>query len=312
MKIVLIGARGFLGSALLKGLYKDEDSIEWHLFFSSTGSLQTPFNNCYYHVYKWPWHSLSDGAYEKIFADADVIIYAAGAGIQSGEDANEEIIFNLNLFEPVKLVQKLTRLNFKGQLISFGSYFEIGKDQPRGLLSEQAFLEQCNPLPNAYCRSKKELSHFHFIQDQTGIEFKWLHLVLTNIYGPGENENRLIPYIIHQSKQKKPLHFTAGSQIRQYTYVGDIVNVVGGLLGNASGLYHVTNEETVTVKTIIEEAILQVKNKLSLNPEIHYDLFERRDTAMEYLAISAQKLLRDRDLSCSTNFKEGISLYFNS
>lgn len=312
MKIVLIGARGFLGSALFKGLYKEDDGTAWHLFFSSTEFLQIPLSNCYYHVYKWPQHSLKDEAYEKVLVDADVVIYAAGAGIQPGENANDKLIYNLNLFEPVKLVQKLSRLNFKGQLISFGSYFEIGKDQPHQLLNEQAFLEQYNPLPNVYCRSKKELSHFHFIQEQAGIEFKWLHLVLTNIYGPGENENRLIPYIIHQSKQNKPLHFTAGSQIRQYTYVGDVVNVVGNLLGKASGLYHVSNEEMVAVKMIIEETVEQVRENLSVNPDIHYDIAERRDTAMDYLAVSAQKLLRDWNLSCPTGFKKGISFYFHS
>lgn len=312
MKIVLIGAGGFLGNALFKNLHKQKNSIEWHLFSSSTESQQNQFDNCRYHIYKWPQHSLADSGYEKTFADADVIIYAAGAGIQPRENADENIIFNLNLFEPVKLVQKLSRLNFKGQLISFGSYFETGKNQPHQLLSEPAFLEQYNPLPNAYCRSKKELSHFHFIQEQTGIEFKWLHLVLTNIYGPVENENRLIPYIIHQSKQNKPLHFTAGSQIRQYTYIGDVVNIVGNLLNKASGLYHVTNEETVTVKTIIEETVAQVRKNLSVSPVIHYDIAGRRDTAMDYLAVSAQKLSKDWDLSCRTSFKEGISFYFHS
>lgn len=312
MKIVLIGAGGFLGSALLKGLHKDGDKNEWHLFFPSVGAQQASYNNCHYHIYNWPQHSLSDATYAKLFADADVIIYSAGAGIQPGENANDELIFNLNLFEPAKLVQNLIRQGFKGQLISFGSYFEIGKDQPHQLLNEQAFLELYNPIPNAYCRSKKELSHFHFVNEQAGIDFKWLHLVLTNIYGPGENENRLIPYIIKQSKETEPLHFTTASQIRQYTYVGDVVEVVGSLLGKASGLYHATNEETVTVKMVIEETILQVKKKLSLSPEIHYDVAERRDTAMDYLGVSAQKLRDDWGLSCSTNFKEGISLYFKS
>ena len=311
MKIVIIGAGGFLGSSLFNWLRQDDIDIEWHLFFPSTDLQQVP-NNCYLHFYKWPQHSLNDDAYEKIFADADVIIYAAGAGIQPRENANEELIYHLNLFEPAKLIQKLIKQDFKGQLISFGSYFEIGKDQPRELLSEQAFLEQYNPLPNAYCRSKKELSHFHFLQQQTGIEFKWLHLVLTNIYGPGENENRLIPYIINQSKQNKSLHFTSGSQIRQYTYVGDVVKIVDCLLMRASGLYHVTNEEMVSVKTIIEETVQQVRKKLSIDPEIYFDLAERRDTAMDFLAVSAQKLFKDWNLSCPTNFKEGISLYFHA
>ncbi len=310
MKIALIGPGGFLGSSLLKGLAGNTDIEAWHLLSSSVDISFPNSRNCYTHFYKWPLNSLSDDSYKNIFLDADVILYAAGAGIQPGKDDNKEIIYNLNLFEPARLVHNLVKFGFKGQFISFGSYFEIGVHQPAKLIDEQAFIELCNPVPNAYCHAKKELTHFHVLHQHMGNDFKWLHLVLTNIFGPGEYEKRLIPYIISQSKHGKPLHFTAGSQIRQYTYVGDIVKVVLVLLGKASGMYHVTKEETVTIREIIEETLHQVRNKFSLQPEIHYDLLKRRDTSMDYLALSSRKLFDEWGLSCPTNFKEGVSFYF--
>jgi len=311
MKVVLIGAGGFLGSSLLKGLSQGGEIKEWHLLYSSEEAFSHADYNSYCYVYRWPQHSLQDDAYKKIFIDADVIIYAAGAGIQPGKDVNDETIFNLNLFEPARLIQSLSKSGFQGQLISFGSYFESGENQPHEPLSEKAFMEQDNRLPNSYCRSKKELSHFHFVFQHIEREFKWLHLILTNIYGPGENENRLIPYIIKESKEGKPLHFTAGSQIRQYTYVGDVVEIVARLLGKGSGLYHLTNYETISIKTIIEETLQQVRGKLSIIPDVCYDLSERRDISMNYLAISPQKLLQDWGLSCPTSYQKGISSYFN-
>lgn len=310
MKIVLIGSGGFLGKAIYKGLFKNDAQSEWHLLSSSPPSLATAA--AHHKIYKWPTHSLADKGFADVLANADVIIYAAGAGIQPEANADDASIFNLNLFEPARLVQRLTATGFKGQLITFGSYFETGKSQPHQPLDETAFLGQYNPLPNAYCRSKKELSHLHFIQNEAGIPFKWLHLVLTNIYGPDENEKRLIPYIIGQSKRGQSLHFTSGTQVRQYTFIGDVVNVVGGLLGKASGFYHVTNEDAIRVRMVIDETVQQIRCRLALNPDIHFDLAERRDTAMDYLALSAQKLFNEWGLSCPTSFSEGISYYFET
>lgn len=308
MNIVLIGAGGFLGTHILTDLSKVNE-YQWQLLTSSGAASISANFTC--HPYTWPKQSLANDTYTDVFGKADVIIYAAGAGIQPGENVQEEQITALNLLEPVRLSQQLVQLSFKGQLITFGSYFETGKNQSHSLLNEELFLEQCNELPNIYCRSKKELTHYHAVAEKAGLPFKWLHLVLTNIYGPGENKKRLIPYIIEESKQNNPLHFTSGSQIRQYTFIGDVVAVVKDLLGKASGLYHLTNEEIIMVKQIIEETLQQVKDKLQLAPQFQFDIAERRDTSMDYLAISAQKLKNDWGLECSTSFQEGIARYFN-
>jgi nucleoside-diphosphate-sugar epimerase len=309
MKIILIGSGGFLGKAIYKGLFKKDTENEWHWLSSSPPSLAA--TTTHHLLYKWPLQSLADDSFTSIFTNADVIIYAAGAGIQPDANADNATIFNLNLFEPARLVQRLSTSGFKGQLMTFGSYFETGILQHHQPLDEPTFLGQYNPLPNAYCRSKKELSHLHFVQSEIGIPFKWLHLVLTNIYGPEENEKRLIPYIIDTSKRGQSLHFTSGTQIRQYTFVGDVVNTVGGLLGKASGLYHVTNEEVISVKMVIDETVKQIRCRLGVNPDVRFDLTERRDSAMNYLALSSQKLLNDWGICCPTSYREGISYYFN-
>jgi nucleoside-diphosphate-sugar epimerase len=307
MNIVLIGAGGFLGSRLVKSFLSSTMDLELQVLSSSLSS-NADFEVSYYH---WPESSLSDGAYKEIFCNADSIIYAAGAGVQPGNEADEESVYAINLHEPAGLVEALSSSGFKGQFISFGSYFESGINQPSEPLDEKKFVEQRNPLPNAYCKAKKKFTTLHYSYRNTTKQFQWLHLVLTNIYGPGENKNRLIPHIISESQLKKPLHFTQGGQVRQYTFINDIVYIVQSLLGKASGIYHVTNKETVSVKDIILETVRQVEKNLQIKPELHFDLPGRRDTDMDYLAVNPEKLYKEWGLTCTTNYQQGINFYFD-
>jgi nucleoside-diphosphate-sugar epimerase len=307
MNIVLIGAGGFLGDRLLKSFLSSTIDHELRVLSSSLSS-NADFKVSHYH---WPESSLSDDTYKEIFCNADSIIYAAGAGIQPGNNADEESVYALNLHEPARLVESLSSSGFKGQFISFGSYFESGIDQPGEPLDEKVFVEQNNPLPNAYCNAKKKFTALHRSHENTKQQFHWLHLILTNIYGPGENKNRLIPYIISESQLKKPLHFTKGRQVRQYTFIDDIVFVVQSLVGKVSGIYHVTNKETVSIKDIILETVRQVEKNLQIKPELHFDLPGRRDTEMDYLAVNPEKLYKEWGLACTTNYQQGINFYFD-
>jgi nucleoside-diphosphate-sugar epimerase len=307
MKIVLIGAGGFLGNNLLRSFLAATKDIELTVLSSSLQSIPG-FKVSYY---RWPESSLVDDVYKDLFCKAYSIIYAAGAGIQPGSELSEETIYALNLDEPKRLVDSLTGSGFEGQFISFGSYFESGINQHNRLLDEKDFVKQENPLPNAYCRSKKKLTTLHHNYENTRKQFKWLHLVLTNIYGPRENKNRLIPYIISESQLGKPLHFTAGNQSRQYTLIDDVIEVIQSLLIKASGIYHVTNKETVTVKEVIFETVRQVEKNFKIRPALNFDLPGRRDIEMDYLAVNPEKLLKEWNLTCSTSYKQGINCYFD-
>jgi len=307
MNIVVIGAGGFLGNHLLRSFLTQTKNFKLTVFSSTLKPGNPSYKIQYYH---WPENSLADAVYKQAVCNADIIIYAAGAGIQPKTETDERTIYELNLYEPARLVTTLTSCGFKGQLISFGSYFELGVTQLHAPFDEKKFVEQLNPLPNAYCVAKKQFTIFYHIYENISKPFKWLHLVLTNIYGPGENENRLIPYIISEAKSGKPLHFTQGIQKRQYTFIADVINVVHSLLGSASGIYHVTNKEVVTVKDVILEAARQVEENCGLKPTLHFDVAGGRDTEMNYLALNPAKLYSEWNLACDTSYQGGIHSYF--
>jgi nucleoside-diphosphate-sugar epimerase len=75
---------------------------------------------------------------------------------------------------------------------------------------------------------------------------------LFTVYGPGEHAGRLLPALRQASRTEKPLELTAGSQMRDFTYVEDIAS---GLL--RLGLSPATPGEIVNLATGILTSVRQ-------------------------------------------------------
>ena len=86
---------------------------------------------------------------------------------------------------------------------------------------------------------------------------------LFTVYGPGEHAGRLLPSLIQASRTGEPLNLTAGTQRRDFTYVGDVAD---GLLrlGLAEGVepgvvVNLATGELVSVRDFIEGAAAVLK-----------------------------------------------------
>lgn len=81
------------------------------------------------------------------------------------------------------------------------------------------------------------------------------------VFGPGESERNLVPYVIAGALRGETLRLTAGKQIRDYVYVSDVVdalilaatsdNAVGGIFNIGSG----SASEARTVRSIVETTL---------------------------------------------------------
>lgn len=226
----------------------------------------------------------------------DVIINCLGAGIQSNHTDTLDEIWLVNAFSPIRLIEHLAEKKYAGLLFTFGSYFEIGESQERPLFSEDEFVAHRTSLPNAYCRSKKVLTEYVASRHISGISFKHLHCVLTNIYGVGENQNRLIPYIFKQTIDGMPLHFSSGNQLRQYTHVDDIAEWLGGVISDeriSTGILNLTDETIYSVKQVIEKALSRL-NKEGYNiSNVTFGDATKRDSSMSFLGLSSSKAMSD-------------------
>lgn len=301
MKISIIGASSFLGQTLIDSLSDTKQDL---YLYSRTNKFED--KQAKWTAYNYPNQRLN---YDQL-SESSVIFYCAGAGIQPKHQDDNNLIYEMNGFEPIRLGTALQELGYTGKLVTFGSYFEIGNQANEDLCTETNLVSHLNTLPNAYCTAKNMLSRFVYQTLANEPSFVWQHFILTNIYGATENANRLIPYIVKTAMAKKPLEFTSGEQQRQYTHIRDIADFLVTALDNkVSGLFNLTDPQMVSVRELIETVLKTVKNTLGIEPEVSFGTIGRRDISMKFLGLDLNHLQNKFNFVPKISLEQGIVEY---
>lgn len=290
MKIALIGSSSFLARSILN---------------LTTEHEVVCFSRNFEPVFDYPIHGI-ESLNLNILLDSDLVVYCAGAGIQPQHSDSDEIIESLNYRQPRLLIEKLTDGGYMGQLITFGSYFEIGNTTERKPYSESDLLTSNNSLPNVYCESKRKLTR-HIYEKSHKTNLNHLHLILTNIYGLGENEDRLLTYLTRCFKKGEEVSLTSGSQIRQFTHVDDVARfVLDNRTREISGILNLTHPEEVTVRTVVEQfaEIFQFPKQ-----KLKFDTLKKRDSMMNYLSLKSNKFSESHPDFVFKDLRKGLMSY---
>ena len=235
---------------------------------------------------------------------SDTILYCAGAGVQSSKRYASTLLYEVNLFEPIRLLLRLEEDGFKGKVITFGSYFEIGNNKDTKSYLEKDVIYSQLALANEYSRSKRLLSQYI---DSASFPFSQYHLILASIYGLGENENRLIPYLVKQMHENQPVHVSSGEQIRQYIHVTDVIRLLSEIFNGrlTSGTYNVAGDDVISVRTLVETVAAQVRP----DAEITFGDVSKTDQSMAVLNISTDKIRGQSSWRPEITLTQGINEY---
>lgn len=85
-----------------------------------------------------------------------------------------------------------------------------------------------------------------------GIEFAWCRLFY--LYGEGEDERRLVPFLRAKLKAGEPAELTSGQQIRDYLDVRDAGRMVADVaLGTMQGPINICSGIPVTIRQLAEQ-----------------------------------------------------------
>lgn len=299
MKIAIIGSNSFLGKHLFSRLFKSNRDLSFYLFGSRIESNLIENECISFKEYIFPTTKLN---YE-LLATFDIIYFCSAVGVQSNLIVTEESIYGLNTFEPIRLAIELEKNNFKGQLVTFGSYFEIGSNTTNKYFSENEVVYAHGDVPNHYCNSKRMLSRY-IIGNLHKIN--WFHFILPTIYGPNENPMRLIPYLINSIVNKEPINITSGTQLRQYIQIDDIVDLLVELLENniKGGIFNIGPNSVISIKELIE-TIFNVMNYDAMNVSI----INKVDENMKYLALDSSKAKEIFNWQPKIDLIQGIKTY---
>jgi nucleoside-diphosphate-sugar epimerase len=132
------------------------------------------------------------------------------------------------------------------RFVGIGTCFEY--DLSAGRLTVETALKPSTPYAQAKADTFAALSRLF---PQNGVEFAWCRLFY--LYGEGEDERRLVPFLRGKLKAGEPAELSSGTQIRDYLDVHDAGRmIVEAALGSVQGPVNICSGTPVTVRQLAE------------------------------------------------------------
>lgn len=133
------------------------------------------------------------------------------------------------------------------RFIGIGTCFEY--DLTGGMLSVETPLRPLTPYAGAKAAAFMALSQW---LPQQGVEFAWCRLFY--LYGDGEDERRLVPYLRTKLMAGEPAELTSGNQIRDFLDVREAGRmIVETALSDAQWPVNICSGIPITVRQLAEQ-----------------------------------------------------------
>jgi len=242
-KILLTGATGFVGKQVLKALQKTNSDIT--LIVRSNWKEQIENQNCINSiVITKDIFSESINWWENVCKSIDTIVHLAwyvepGKYLQS--DKNTKCVLGtLNLANGAAI-------SGVSRIVGIGTCFEY--DLVGGILSINTPLKPLTPYAIAKVTLFEKLTTLLMKQN---IEFAWCRLFY--LYGEGEDERRLVPYIRSKLKSGLIAELSVGNQIRDFMDVEEAGQMIVDIAkSNLQGAVNVCSEVPTTIRQLAEK-----------------------------------------------------------
>lgn len=241
-KVYITGATGFLGSAVLAKLVTE--GYEVLAAKRTTSSLA----KCEAVADKVKWVNLDSADYitEVVAFQPDTIFHAAWAGVIAKERADWQLqLQNFTLVKDLLLIAQQTATQ---KIIVLGSQAEYGTISTK--------VDETYPADgaDAYAACKKAVCGIikDFCQ-QKGLDWYWLRIF--SVFGPGEEANWFIPWIITNQLNSAESNLTLCEQKYDYLYVTDFAAMIETIIAaeqSASGIYNISSGTPVSLRLVAE------------------------------------------------------------
>jgi len=221
LRVVILGARGFVGSALTRRLAGD-DGFQVTALARPDFDLQRP------------------DTYSQIPADTDVIVHAAGA---VGAARPEQELWSSNVLSTHALVSHLNARSRQPWLLYLstgavnggvtGAVAESAEPRPEGLYALTKYLAE-EVIRKAYLGTSA-IARLYFP------------------YGPGQSSSRLIPGLISKVRCGEPVTLNQGGHpMISPVFIDDLVNYLVDMLKHRpTGVCNVAGSARVLISEIV-------------------------------------------------------------
>lgn len=296
-KVLITGATGFLGSAVVKKLIENGYDVI---------ATRRPTTNLFRGEEldsKIKWVNTDDDEYKQKVIDfsPDIIFHGAWSGVSSKErsDWNTQIK-NFELLNDVLDIAKKSNVKKIFALGSQAEYsvFNIKPDETYPVDANDAY---------SACKlaTQKILETF---SSQNNIDWYWLRVF--SVFGPGEAEHWFIPWVIKNQLMNTNVDLTLCEQQYDYLYIADFAEMMLRMISakkNASGIYNICSGKAMRLKSIVEEIGKNIKG----SGHINYGAIAYRPNQSMYLCGDNGKYIATFGAITITDIKKAIDQTIN-
>ncbi len=291
MKVFVTGGTGFIGPYVVRELSKKGHHL---LLLSEKPKAQTRELNLPKEV-KLVKGNLSNidswkSAVENFHPDSAIHMAWEGIPDYSAEMSIKNLKYGLNLFE------ELAGIGCK-KIICTGSCWEYGQNQ--GKISEDLPVK----FSNAFTTAKNALHLLgREIAKEKNMQFVWTRLFY--VYGPGQRENSLIPYIIKCVREGKELKIKTPSTRNDFIYIEDVARAIVAILEKCkqSTVYNIGSGCSSSIQDIINI----IYSELNFEHKSEDDLYKTEKICSDNFWADISKIKKDISWEPKTFICKGI------
>lgn len=241
MRLFVTGGTGFIGKHLVRKLQDDGHTI-FLLSRRPPVELMGLSTQAPPYVIEGDLSNLKEWKADVEGLELDAFIHLAWDGIP---DYGPDMSFK-NLSIGVDLYRLASEIGCK-KILTTGSCWEYGSQS--GSLNEDMAIR---PL-NSFSAAKNALNWIGSeIAKKNDIQFTWTRIFY--VYGPGQKESSLIPYLVQKKNQGDTPELTNPGGANDFVYVGDVVSALALLLSRSNGgMYNIGSGRLTAVAEVVRE-----------------------------------------------------------
>ena len=292
--VILTGGTGFVGSHILEKLLKlNKKVILLKRSFSNTWRIDEFIGNENLILKNIDKENLND-----IFNQYNIEgIFHLASNAQRGIDLDTiTSMINSNITFPTKLLETSVNNNVKF-FINTGSVYEYQLNQPP--ISERTKIKPFNLYASTKIAFEDILKFY-----SNNYDLNCSTLKLFTAYGPKDNENKIIPYLIINSIKKENIFVKSPNKTLDLIYVNDVVDCYINLMNNISKFkeYETFNVGT-GIGTSIKDVLKLIEHNVGKNNNVNFG-----DLEDHQVWCSNNKIKKILNFNPKINLNEGIKI----
>ncbi len=312
-KIIVTGGLGFIGSNLIELL------IDKGFFVLNIDKVSYASNFYNTHKYKnnknYKFLKLNINNKKKLlkvfkkYKPHGIFNLAAETHVDRSIDSPEEFIKSniLGTYNLLEAFKKYSKKNKNSRLVHI-STDEVYGDIIKGRTKENHAYRPTSP----YAASKASSDHIVFSYFKT-FGIKVIITKCSNNYGPRQHPEKLIPKMIYNIINNKPLKvYGDGKNSREWIYVKDHCEALIKIFksGKIGETYNIGSNKNLNNIEICKYLINFAKKNMIIGRKVKINFIKDRPGHDKRYALNSSKLIKKLKWKATTNFSDGIKKTF--